>query len=77
MTKMCIKVIPNAKKDEINKEGNVIIVRTTESPFNGKANKAVIKMLSRYFKGKVFLISGARSTEKVIEIIGAKQNLEI
>ncbi|MDY6965594.1 MAG: DUF167 domain-containing protein [Halobacteriota archaeon] len=62
-----IKVIPNAVKDEII-EGEPMIVRTRSPPVDGKANRSVIKLLSRHFGSNVKLISGAKSKEKWIEV---------
>lgn len=67
MAKYKIKVIPNAKKNEVIQEGERIVVRVTSPPEKGKANKEVIKILSKYFNSKVRIISGEKNREKFIE----------
>lgn len=67
-----IKVMPNSKTEEII-EAEPLIIRVTEPPTKGKANKAVIKLLSRYFKANVRIVSGARSKRKIVEIEERKE----
>ena len=62
-----IKVIPNAKKNEII-PGNPLTVKTTSPPHKGKANRAVIKLLSRYYNTPVTIIKGMKSSTKIIKI---------
>lgn len=62
-----IKVIPNSRKDEIV-EGDPLVVRVTDQPEKNKANKKVLKLLSRYFDTRVSLVSGSTSREKIIEV---------
>ena len=62
-----IKVIPNAPSDEVI-EAEPLIVRVTAPPTKGKANKAVIKVLSQYFNANVRIVAGATSRKKVVEI---------
>lgn len=62
-----IKVIPGAKKEEVA-EGEPLIVRVKERAEKGKANEAVIRLLSHYFKAKVRIIRGEKSRRKLVEI---------
>jgi len=62
-----IKVIPNSKKEKIIKSTE-LIVKVREPAKNGKANKAIIKLLSKYFGKKVRIVSGFKSKKKNIEI---------
>ena len=62
-----IKVIPNSNRDSIE-EGDPLIVRVKEPAVKGKANKAVIKLLSKHFNSQVRIVSGAKSKEKWIEV---------
>ncbi len=66
--KLKIKVIPNSKTEQII-ESDPIIVKVRAPPEKGKANKAVVKLLSKHFNAKVRIVSGEKSREKVIEII--------
>lgn len=67
MRKIEIKVIPNSNVEEIV-ESEPLIVRIKEPPIKNKANKAVIKVLSKYFNANVRIVSGAKSRRKIVEI---------
>jgi|GEM_PF-4590154 len=67
MMKRTIKVVTNAKKDEII-DGDPLIVKTKYPPRHGKANKAVEKQLSKYLHTTVRIIKGTKSKNKVIEL---------
>jgi hypothetical protein len=62
-----IKVIPGSRVEEVI-EGEPLVVKVREPPEKGKANKAVIKLLSRHFGCRVRLIGGRASRLKLIEI---------
>ncbi|HDS46031.1 MAG TPA: DUF167 domain-containing protein [Methanomicrobia archaeon] len=62
-----IKVIPNARADEVI-EAEPLIVRVTAAPTKGRANKAVVQLLSAYFNANVRIVAGASSRKKVVEI---------
>ncbi|MEO0097428.1 MAG: DUF167 domain-containing protein [candidate division WOR-3 bacterium] len=67
-----IRVIPNAKKNEVVKEENRLKVYLTAPPIEGKANKVLIEILAEYFnvrKGQIKIIKGEKSKDKIIEII--------
>lgn len=69
---------PNAKKERIEKDllGS-LHVYVNQPPLEGKANKATTEALADYFqtsKSKVQLISGAKSKNKVFEIITLNMN---
>ena len=71
--KISVRVKPNAKQEKIEKvnEGQFLI-RVKEKPQEGKANKAVIKVLSEYFEvpqSRIVLLKGQSSKEKIFEII--------
>ncbi|MGC9444715.1 MAG: DUF167 domain-containing protein [Candidatus Methanospirareceae archaeon] len=63
-----IKVIPNAAADEVI-EAEPLIVRVKAPPTKGKANKAVINLLSHHFNANVRIVAGATSRKKVVEIV--------
>lgn len=70
MQRIKIKVIPNAKKNEVV-EGDIFKVYVHAPPVDGKANKAVVTVLSEYFKVRksaVRIIRGEKSKGKVVEI---------
>ncbi|MDY6985552.1 MAG: DUF167 domain-containing protein [Candidatus Thermoplasmatota archaeon] len=62
-----IKVVPNSDRDEVI-EGDPLIVRVRDMPVKGKANRAVIKLLSKHFNSRVRIVSGAKSKEKIVEV---------
>ena len=69
--KIQVKVKPNSKAEELSQEGDSFIIKVKEPPKEGKANQAVIKLLTEYFgisHGQVRIISGFRSRNKVIEV---------
>lgn len=66
-----VKVIPNAKKDKIVQQGEILKVYLTASPVDDKANKALVKVLSDYFKVKkkhIRIKKGEKIRQKLIEI---------
>jgi len=66
-----IKTIPNAKKEEITKEGDLYKVKVSAPAVDGKANKAVIEALADFFKvkkSKVKILNGEKSRGKLIRI---------
>ena len=75
--KISIKVIPNAKQNEIAEGGfdesgaRILKIRVNQPPEDGKANKAAIELLAKYLKVKksaVSIISGETSRNKIIDI---------
>ena len=67
MKRIAIKVIPNSKTEEII-DAEPMILRVKEPPTKGKANKAVVMLLSRYFNADVRIVSGAKSRRKIVEV---------
>jgi hypothetical protein len=70
--KISVKVKPNAKQEKIEKVNEShFLVSVKEKPQEGKANKAVIKILAEYFgvpQSQVVLLKGQTSREKIYEI---------
>ncbi len=65
-----ISVVPNSKKEGIFVEGDTIRVRVKAPADKGKANKEVIKRLSKLF-GACEMVSGASSRKKTVFVDGA------
>jgi len=66
--KYSIKVIPSASKDEIIKrDDGSIVVKVNAPPERGKANQAVMKILSKYFNSRVRIVAGEKSRKKIVE----------
>jgi uncharacterized protein (TIGR00251 family) len=67
---MKIIVKPNAPKNAIiKKENNVLHVAIAAPPEKNKANKELLKFLSRHFKKRVRLVRGAASRVKFVEFV--------
>lgn len=68
-----VKVIPRARSNSVNQEGELYVVRTTAAPVESRANDAVQKMLAKHFgvaKSYVQIMRGATARIKIVEIIG-------
>ena len=66
--KLNIKVQPNSGRQEIQKiSKDEYKVFLKKSPEDNKANKELIKFLSKYLHSKVKIIKGSTSKRKVIE----------
>ncbi len=71
MKQLKIKVITNAKRNEVVEGEGTLKVYVNAPPVDGKANKVVTEVLAEYFKvrkNSVKIIRGEKSKEKVIEI---------
>lgn len=72
MKRIAIKITPNAKKEEIIKEGeNHFKIKVRALAMEGKANEAMIKLLAEYFdvpKSRIRIDKGALSRNKIVEI---------
>lgn len=64
-----LRISPNAKKNEIIKDGDIIKVKITALPIDGKANKALVEFFSKNFKipkTSIEILKGETSKEKTI-----------
>ncbi len=71
MHNIVVRVKPQSKKNSVEKDGDLFVVHTTAPAHEGKANRAVIKLLAEYFDlapSRVTLVRGAAMKEKVFEI---------
>ncbi len=71
--KISVKVKPGSKKEGVTKvDDSHWIVSVKEPPVEGKANEAIIRLLSDYLhipKSHIQILKGGRSKNKVIEIL--------
>lgn len=68
---MKLRVSPNSSKNQIVPEGEIIKLKITAQPIEGKANKAVIEYLSKLLKvpkTSIEIIKGETSKDKTIFI---------
>lgn len=66
-----VRVIPHAKQNKVVLDGDVLRVYTTTAPEKGRANGAVIDLLSEYFsiaKSRIVISKGATSRNKIVVI---------
>ena len=66
-----VRVTPHAKQNKIVQDNDVFRVYITTATEKGKANNAVIDMLSDYFdvpKTKIKIVKGETSRDKIIRI---------
>lgn len=69
--KFNVRVVVNAKRDEISKDGETFKAYLNAPAVEGKANKALVKALADYFsvkKSRINIIKGEKSRNKVVEI---------
>ena len=66
-----IRVVPNAKKNEVKKFSNGFKVYLTAPPVEGRANKMLLKILADEFslkKSQLSIARGVNSRDKIIRI---------
>jgi len=71
--KISVKAIPNSKTEEVVKEGNSFLVRVKEPAKEGRANRAVVRLLAEHFKvarGSIIIVSGLKNRNKIVDILG-------
>lgn len=70
--RICARVKPNSKKDLVEKTGETdFTVRCKAPAKEGKANSAVIKLMSEYLgipKSRISIIRGFKNKEKILDI---------
>ena len=67
-----VKVTANSNNEDVSHDGDMLLVRVKSPPIEGKANKAVIKLLAKYFQvpqNSVKIVSGHKGRNKVVEIL--------
>ena len=67
-----VRVTPHAKQNKVVESDGVLRVYTTVAPENGRANSAVIELLSEYFgvaKSQIKIVRGVAARDKVVEIV--------
>jgi uncharacterized protein (TIGR00251 family) len=70
-----VHVKPKSKKFRVEVDGDEVVVSCREAPLKGKANRELLKQLSRLFGRKVELVSGFTSRQKrfLVSGIGAEE----
>jgi uncharacterized protein len=66
-----VRVIPGAKKREIRREGQDLVIKLVSRPLEGKANRELVECLAGAFsvkKSEVRIMSGEKGRKKVISL---------
>lgn len=64
-----LKIIPNASKNEIAISDDIVKVKITAQPVDGKANKALVEFLAKELKvpkTSISIVKGMSSKEKTL-----------
>ena len=67
-----IRVTPHAKQNKVVENDGVLRVYTTVATENGRANSAVVELLSEYFdvpKSRIKILKGLTGRDKIVTII--------
>ena len=66
-----IRVTPHAKQNKVVESDGVLRVYTTVAPENGRANSAVVELLSKYFdipKSRIRILKGLTGRDKIVTV---------
>lgn len=73
-TRINVRLTPRASKNEVVGEREaVLVVRVTAPPADNRANQGLCKLLAKELgiaKGRVAVVGGAKSRDKVIQVEG-------
>ena len=75
-TEIVARIIPKSSKNEII-SGDVIRIKVTSPPVDGKANKAVIDLLAKRLKipkRDIQIVAGEKSRNKKIRVYGVSSS---
>ena len=76
-THISLKVITNSPKQKIEYKENIYKIYINSLPYKGKANKEVIKIISKKLKipkQNIEIIKGEKSKNKIIKILGVDKD---
>ena len=71
--KYAVKVKPGSSQEKVVVDGDSLTVWLHARAHDGEANKAVVKVLAKYFgvaKSRVEIVRGEKSRVKIVEIQG-------
>ncbi len=70
--KISLKVQPKSSREEVIKDGDANLkVYIKQAPVDGKANKAMIRVLAGYYKvrkASIRIVTGGSCRNKIVEI---------
>ena len=74
MSRLKLRIVPNAKRDEVTGEhGDAVKIKIAAPALDGKANEAVLELLAEKLgihRRDITLIAGEKSRDKLVEIAG-------
>ncbi len=74
-----VKLLPRSSRNQfLGKEGDVYRISVTDPPVDGKANRALISLLSKKLevpKRNIEIVSGKRSRIKRIRVYGLSEDV--
>ena len=74
ITRLRVKVHARARRDEVlGFQGNVLRIKVTAPPVEGKANHAVVELLAAHLrvpKSSIRIVSGEHAPLKLVEVAG-------
>lgn len=76
--KIAVRVKPRSRVEEVSGEGDSYVVRVKEPPVEGRANRAVLRLLASHLgvpESRLRIVSGFSSRNKVIEVIPAERGV--
>ncbi len=71
--RVAVRLTPRASAEAITVEGEMLRVRVTAPPVDGRANTALVRLLAkrlRVARGDVRIVSGTAARQKVVEVAG-------
>jgi uncharacterized protein (TIGR00251 family) len=74
--RIVVRVQAGARRDELVKRDGVLLVRVSAPALEGRANRAVIRLLAKRLHvppSTLTIVRGERSRDKVIEVRGLDQ----
>ncbi len=66
-----VRVTPHSKQNKVVENDGVLRVYTTVAPENGRANSAVVELLSEYLnvpKSRIKIVRGLTGRDKVVAV---------
>lgn len=70
--RIAVRVTPKAARNQIDRDGDLIRIRVTAAPVDGKATAACIKLLSKVLgvpKSRLRLVRGETARDKLFEVL--------
>jgi hypothetical protein len=67
-----VKVIPRSLRNEVVERSGELVVYVTATPVDGKANEAVLKLLSKHVgvaRSRLMIVRGKTSGQKLVQVV--------